>query len=104
MARLRWTAILELEQQRILAAERLAPGTIPDHRRFTSGHLRDLAAGWEAGAATAGQSRLVKGVTKLLRHRLNCSIPTSHHAGLPALLKRFLVASIDDSEARVEQS
>jgi hypothetical protein len=48
------------EQQRILAAERFAPGAIPDHRRFTPSHLRDLAAGWEAGAAAPGQSRLVK--------------------------------------------
>ena len=50
------------EQQRILAAERFAPpGAVADHRRFTPGPLRDLAAGWEAGTVVPGQSRPVKG-------------------------------------------
>jgi hypothetical protein len=37
------------------------PGAVADHRRFTPGPLRDLAAGWEAGTAVPGQSRPVKG-------------------------------------------
>jgi hypothetical protein len=52
------------EQQRIVVAERFRPGAIPDHRRFTPGHQRDLA-GW--------QSR----------------IPASRNAGILVLLKQF---------------
>jgi hypothetical protein len=36
--------------------------------------------------------------------RVATSIPASHNAGTPALPKQFLVASADDSNARVQQS
>ena len=52
-------------QQRILAAERFAPGAIPDHRRFTPRHLRDLAAGWKPAPPRPVSADWPKGVTNL---------------------------------------